>query len=288
MFPSRFVFIGHEAEIGGQVRSHGGCCSRIEAARDCSAHRQECLCDPCLARGMGTRYRTETATMTSSHPSPLRFALVGMSGAGKSFWTKRLSASGRPSVCCDDQIEQRLKPRLAAGGFAGINGVAAWMGWPDSPTYAEREAEYLAEEIAVLDDALARLEGDRASDLILDTTGSVIHAGNNILMRLRRQMTVVYLAASAAEQQLLIERYLTDPKPVLWRGAFQPKKGETPRETVARCYPSLIAARRQSYEALAHRTIPVAELQALSHGGSSVADSAAAFLEKVRPSGDAG
>jgi shikimate kinase len=225
--------------------------------------------------------------MTSSLASPLRIALVGMSGAGKSFWTKRLSASGRPSVCCDDQIELRLKPRLAAGGYTGINGVAAWMGWPNSPTYAEREAAYLAEEIAVLDEVLIRLEGDRASDLVLDTTGSVIHAGNNILMRLRRQMTVVHLAASAAEQQLLIERYLTDPKPVLWRGAFQPKKGETPQQTVARCYPSLTAARRQSYEALAHRTIPVADLQALSRAGTKDVDAAAAFLEKIRPGGEA-
>jgi hypothetical protein len=87
-------------------------------------------------------------------------------------------------------------------------------------------------------------------------------------------MTIVYLAASAAEQQLLIERYLTDPKPVLWRGAFQPKTGETPRETVARCYPTLIAARHQSYEALAHCTVPVSELR------DTTLD-AAAFLEKV-------
>jgi hypothetical protein len=159
------------------------------------------------------------------------------------------------------------------------------MGWPNSPTYAEREAEYLAEEIAVLDEVLTKLEADRAGDLILDTTGSVIHAGNNILMRVRRQMTVVYLAASPTEQQLLIERYLTDPKPVLWRGAFQPKPGETPRETVARCYPSLIAARRQSYEALAHRTVPVADLQTLARDAASESDSAAAFLKRIQSGG---
>jgi shikimate kinase len=220
--------------------------------------------------------------MTSPLASPLRIALVGMSGTGKSFWTKRLAAAGHPHVCCDEEIEQRLNSRLAAGGYAGINGVAAWMGWPDSPSYAERESGYLAEEIAVLDEVLSKLESDRASDLVLDTTGSVIHAGNNILMRLRRQMTVVYLAASPAEQQLLIERYLTDPKPVLWRGAFQPKQGETPRETVARCYPSLIAARRQSYEALAHRTVPVADLQMLGGDTASVSDSAAAFLKLIQ------
>ena len=226
-----------------------------------------------------TRYRTETVLMGTQLSSPLRLALIGMSGAGKTFWTKRLAAGGRPSVSCDDRIEERLHSRLAAGGHSGINGVAAWMGWPDSATYAERESQYLAEEIGALDVVLTELERDSARDLILDTTGSVIYTGSNVLLRLRRQMTVVHLAASAAEQQLLVERYLTDPKPVLWRGAFQPRPGEPPRETVARCYPALIAARRQSYAALAHCTVPVAELRETSRDVSLDAD---AFLEKIR------
>src|SRR3981189_3235942 len=185
--------------------------------------------------------------MVEQSRPPLRLALIGMSGAGKSFWTKRLAQAGHPSVCCDDRIEQRLRSRLEGGGYAGIHGVASWMGWPDSPTYAQREAEYLAQEIHVLGAILTDLERDWSRELILDTTGSVIYAGNNLLLRLRRQMTVAYLAATPEEQQLLIERYLNDPKPVLWRGAFQAKPGETPRDTVARCYPNLIAARRKGY-----------------------------------------
>jgi shikimate kinase len=191
----------------------------------------------------------------------LRLALIGMSGTGKTFWTKKLAAAEYPAVSCDDRIEQELGSRLAAGGFMGINGVAAWMGWPDSATYAQRESEYLAEEIHTLDEILTQLERQPEQSLVLDTTGSVIYTGNNLLMRLRRQMTIVHLAATAKEQQLLIERYLDDPKPVLWRGAFQPRTGEKPRETVARCYPTLIAARRQGYEALAHCTLQVAELR---------------------------
>ena len=200
-------------------------------------------------------------TKGTNKERPLRLALIGMSGAGKTFWTKQLAASGYAAVSCDDLIEQRLAPRLAAGGYAGINGVAAWMGWPDSAKYAGRESEYLAEEIHALDEVLTDLAKQPGKSLVLDTTGSVIYTGNNLLLRLRRQMTIVYLAASAQEQQLLIERYLNDPKPVLWRGAFQPKAGETPLATVARCYPALIAARRQSYEALAHCTLQVAALR---------------------------
>lgn len=214
---------------------------------------------------------------------PLRLALIGMSGSGKSYWTQRIAAAGYPAVSCDTQIEQHLAGVLQSGGYSGINGVAAWMGWPDSPIYAEREAAYLAEEIAALDEILTGLERNPAQDLVIDTTGSVIYVGNHLLHRLRKQALVVYLAASADEQQLLIRRYLEDPKPVLWRGAFQPRKGEAPRDTVARCYPALIAARRQSYAALAHCSIPVSELREPSIYEEKVPGSAGnAFLEKVR------
>src|SRR5437762_2343839 len=228
-------------------------------------------------RGCGYHAIVGSSPMAAetNREKPLRLALIGMSGAGKTFWTKKLAATGCPAGSCDDRIEQKLASRLAAGGYSGINGVAAWMGWPDSTTYAQREAEYLAEEIHALDEILTELEREPEKSLVLDTTGSIIYTGNDLLMRLRRQMTIVHLAASAEEQQLLIERYLNDPKPVLWRGAFQPRTGEKPRETVARCYPALIAGRRQSYEALSHCTLQVAALR----DGSL---DAPAFLKMIR------
>jgi shikimate kinase len=220
--------------------------------------------------------------MRPSSDKPLRLALIGMSGAGKSHWSKNLAALGCPTVCCDDQIEDRLAPLLKKGGYSGINGVAAWMGWPDSPTYAERESQYLAEEIAVLDEVLSGLEKDPKRNLILDTSGSVIATGNHTLHRLRRQMTVVYLAVASDEVEILIQRYLDEPKPVLWQGAFRPRPAETPHQTVVRCYPLLVAARRQSYEALAHITLPTMQLHELSPPNSP--DNAAmgqAFLDKL-------
>ncbi|HWY08171.1 MAG TPA: hypothetical protein VNY24_15025 [Candidatus Acidoferrales bacterium] len=213
----------------------------------------------------------------------MRLALIGMSGAGKSYWTLRIAAAGYPAISCDTEIENRLKHSLETGGYSGINGVAAWMGWPHLPTYADREAAYLSEEIAVLDEVLTGLKKNPDSDLVLDTTGSVIYVGNHLLHRLRKQMLVVYLAASRDEQQLLIQRYLEDPKPVLWRGAFHARAGEAPQDTVARCYPMLIAARRQSYEALAHCSIPVSALrEPSSREETSGKLAGAGFLEMVR------
>src|SRR5258708_31146716 len=95
---------------------------------------------------------------------PLRLALIGMSGSGKTFWTKRLAEAGRPSISCDDQIEQRLVPRLAVGGFAGINGVAAGMGSPDRPPHPRREAHYLLARIHTLPEILTGRARDRGAE----------------------------------------------------------------------------------------------------------------------------
>jgi shikimate kinase len=220
--------------------------------------------------------------MLSHSDKPLRLALIGMSGSGKSHWAKNLAAVGCPTISCDDQIEARLTSVLKTGGYTGINGLAAWMGWPDSATYAQRESQYLAEEIAVLDEVLSDLEKDSKRSLVLDTTGSVIATGNHTLHRLRRQMTIVYLAASQDEVHLLVQRYLQEPKPVLWQGAFRPNPGESPQDTVIRCYPLLIAARRRGYQALAHLTIATSQLHDLSPSGSANdATAGQAFLEKV-------
>jgi hypothetical protein len=48
---------------------------------------------------------------------------------------------------------------------------------------------------------------------------------------------------------------------------------------VARCYPALIAARRQSYEALAHCTLRVAELRGISSDASLGAE---VFLRMIQ------
>lgn len=191
---------------------------------------------------------------------PVRLALIGMSGSGKTFWTNRLAEAGFPTVSCDDRIEAHLQRELEAGGFRGIGGVAAWMGWPNQSAYREREAKYLEAEIAVMREVLDALEQDASRELVLDTTGSVIYTGEAIRERLRRQITVVCLVASAEEESLLVERYLSDPKPVLWRDAYQPLAGESPRETVARCYPALIERRRRLYENYAHCALPMREL----------------------------
>src|SRR5260221_11085091 len=84
---------------------------------------------------------TETKTNITKAKPPLRLALIGMSGAGKTFWTRRIAETGVAAISCDDLIEEKLATRLKAGGFEGINGVAAGMGWAGLAEDAGKGAE---------------------------------------------------------------------------------------------------------------------------------------------------
>ena len=191
----------------------------------------------------------------------IKLSLIGMSGAGKSHWAQKLAAAGLRVISIDDRIEKKLAPELASGGYGGIGGVAAWMGWPDQPSYRPREQKYLEFEVESMNEALDEVEASGEEGIVLDTTGSVIYTGEVICRRLQNLTTVAYLTAGSSSEQILIARYLSDPKPVLWGDQFAPRPGETSNETVARCYPQLIEYRKKLYEQYAHHLISMEQLR---------------------------
>ena len=209
-----------------------------------------------LRGSAGSGYGVAFLTMLEPKLNPLRLALIGMSGCGKTFWANRLADAGHSVVSCDARIEERLRAELHPAGHRGVTGLAAWMGSPGEPQYGERAGRYLAAETSVMEEVLAALERDPHQERVLDTTGSVVYTGEAIGARLRKLMTVVYLQASPQEEALLIQRYTIHPKPVLWRDAYEPREGETPRETLVRCFPALVEGRRRLYEAWAHCALP--------------------------------
>ena len=185
----------------------------------------------------------------------IKLSFIGMSGSGKSHWAQKLAGAGFRVISVDDRIEKKLASALASGGHRGIGGVAAWMGWPDDPAYREREKKYLECEVKAMGEALDEIQASGEEGTILDTTGSVVYTGEEICRRMQNLTTVVYLEASRAEEELLIARYLSDPKPVLWGDQFVQRSGETTHDAIARCYPQLIAHRRKLYERYAHRVV---------------------------------
>jgi shikimate kinase len=187
----------------------------------------------------------------------IKLSLIGMSGAGKSHWSQKFSGAGFRVIGIDDRIEEKLAPELDKDGHRGIGGVAAWMGWPDSPTYREREKKYLEYEVESMNEALDEIGGSDQQGTVLDTTGSVIYTGDEICRRMQKLTTVVYLEASPDEENILVGLYLSNPKPVLWGDQFVPRAGESTLDSIARCYPQLIAHRKQMYKQCAERIVPM-------------------------------
>jgi len=112
-------------------------------------------------------------------------------------------------------------------------------------------------------EALDEIQASGEEGTVLDTTGSVVYTGEKICHRMQSLTTVVYLEASPAEEEVLIARYLSDPKPVLWGDQFVQRPGESTQEAIARCYRELIAYRKKHYERYAHRVVSMERLRNL-------------------------
>ncbi|MGB9153946.1 MAG: hypothetical protein WCD70_12775 [Alphaproteobacteria bacterium] len=187
----------------------------------------------------------------------MRISLIGMSNIGKSTWAKRMAAGkGWKKIDCDALIEKKLAPELAQKGYVGLQGMAAWMGFPFDPQYQANSGLYLSYEQEVMRETLGQLRKDAASSTVIDTTGSVIYTGADILAELRDVTRVVYFEASEEHIEYLYQRYLKHPKPVIWSDKYTPRKGETQEETLKRCYPELLRDRARQYGKIAHMTIP--------------------------------
>jgi shikimate kinase len=187
----------------------------------------------------------------------MRISLIGMSNIGKSTWAKRIAAHRScDALTCDALIEKKLKVQLAEKGVKGLRGMATWMGFPYDPHYAVNSALYLTCEKEVMAETLERLEQNVLASIVIDTTGSVIYTGTEMLLRLRALTRVIYFESSDAHVDELFKRFLDTPKPVIWGDRYKPRKGETPAETLKRCYPLLLQERALRYHELAHITIP--------------------------------
>lgn len=187
----------------------------------------------------------------------MRLSLIGMSGSGKSYWSMKLAEQGFRRFCCDDLITAELAPELRKPDGT-VMSLGEWMGFPYESCYEEREDKYLACEIEVLRRILEYLEHPESipdEDLVIDTTGSVIYTGENIIAGLRRHTTVVQIATPPEVQEQMLKAYVVNQRPVLWRGFFSIQPDKTNEEALAYCYPGLLAARERLYERYSHVTI---------------------------------
>jgi hypothetical protein len=186
-------------------------------------------------------------------PHPI-VTLVGMSGVGKSYQAERLALAGWAHHDCDAAIAERLSSLVVPGeGEPGVIALGRWMGMPWTEGHFERERRYLELEQQVTSAALDAAErGAEEAPQLVDTTGSVLYLDPGLLDRLRRSSRIVYLRTPPEAHDEMRARYLAEPKPVIWGDAWAPQGAETHAESLARCYPELLAYRDARYLGLAH------------------------------------
>lgn len=180
-------------------------------------------------------------------------SFVGMSGAGKSHWSRRLEREkGYKKYSCDELIEKDLASELAFLGYKGINDVSRWMGQPYDERYAINSKRYLELEARALQCSLEKIKnGESGNDIAMDTTGSVVYLPPELLLKLKQLTKVVYLETPEFVMEKMINLYLADPKPVIWGDLYRPLPGEDKTETLKRCYPDLLRYRLNLYDKLA-------------------------------------
>jgi len=175
-----------------------------------------------------------------------------MSGAGKSFWAKKMEKIGYRWYNCDDMIAERLGFELPGIGNSTLS-LAKWMGQPFSEGYIEAEKRYLELEEAVVGHICDELEQciEKYTPVVVDTTGSLIYLQKKLLNRLRALTKMVHLRIPEEKHEQLFENFINDPKPVIWEGKFKPRKGEPVQIALKRCYKELLSYRNEKYSLIA-------------------------------------
>ncbi len=207
----------------------------------------------------------------------LALTLVGMSNVGKSFWSTSLThTEGFSVIGCDDLIEAELGTVLQEAGLnGGITDVAKWMGQPHDLRFAANQQTYLDLETMTIRRTIDRLkQPPLGGNIVVDTTGSVVHTSGELCEDLASHSTVVYLEATAEMQQAMFELYIAEPKPVVWGDVYCGQTDKSPQDALARCYPELLSRRSGLYRQMAHVIIP--------RQMSLDLDSGADFLARVR------
>ena len=178
----------------------------------------------------------------------MQFTLIGMSGVGKSHWSKKVEALGYLRYSCDELIAERLGAELGKKGKATLT-LAKWMGQPYSKGYQDAEALYLELESNVITQICDDLEHGSKKDkpVVVDTTGSLIYLEETLLKRLRKLTRTVLLNVPVDKHEELFATYLQDPKPVIWNGKYLPSEGEIPQKSLSRCYRELLSFRNKRY-----------------------------------------
>ncbi len=177
---------------------------------------------------------------------------IGMSGSGKTHWSKLLAEELGVRCYEFDEIIGN-SPEMSAlleniEGEDNAEKMGHYFGMPWTDGFEAKEENYLAIERKVMSSSYP-------SGSVLDQTGSAIYHPD-ALGALAKTSLVIYLETSEDKQKEMFETYISDPKPVCWGGVFQPLDGESNEAALERCYPELLRTRAALYKKYADITVP--------------------------------
>lgn len=186
----------------------------------------------------------------------MKFAFIGMSGTGKSYWSNKLKDYGYRVIGCDYQIGLKLRHELNRRSDHSITDIAHWMGQPFEDQYIKHSEKYLLYENMVMEEMLHDVSNSpHDENIVVDSTGSIIYVSERILRMVKQQLILVYLKPPNSFVNKMIQLYFDDPKPIIWGNFFTQRQNETPNESIRRCYPRMLEYRSKLYASLADITI---------------------------------
>ena len=178
--------------------------------------------------------------------------LIGMSGVGKSYHSRKLAKAGYKVFSIDDMIAKAL-------GEGDVHDVASFLGQPFEEKYKEGSKKYLELEEKFTQEAILYAKNHKDAKIVIDTTGSVIYISSKVLDELQNIPNVVFLESDETLIKKMIKQYLLDPKPVIWGDMARDFTKENYREKLTHLYPELLKTRKEKYIALSKKRIPFKE-----------------------------
>lgn len=177
---------------------------------------------------------------------------LGMSGLGKTHWSKALSQKFCYRHYEFDEMIGRSKDFLhIVEGCKGVDlaeKCGNYFGKPWDEGYAEKERRYLKIEKKLMD-------GKYPDGSILDLTGSAIYHLPE-LRKLRQTGIVICLDSSKKAINEMFNTYISHPKAVCWNGMFMRKGKESNKIALARSYKRLLMHRAELYRKNSDVIIP--------------------------------
>lgn len=189
-------------------------------------------------------------TPSAKNPSLI---FIGMSGTGKSHWSRLLSQEFNiPLVSIDEEIGK--DPRFIElieniPGDSNVDKLGRYFGMPWEDQFPEKEQAFLEVE----EKTMARYANKRGH--IIDTGGSAIYSAAP-LAEMKENGIIVYLENSLSGPQLSLEDFKARPRPVCWKNMYQPEPKETHEDTYNRCYDELLKSRVEKYLEFADIILP--------------------------------